>query len=627
MSSGESQHREPVRGRHGFFTLAVSLAVIAAGMPARAHVAGRLDPSFAVGGLLVDDLAGDDDAFDSLAVQPDGGIVLSGSAGLLRLDASGAIDASFTAPGVQGRIVLQPDGRIVVLGRDGLTRLRGDGTLDTGFGQGGLAPLVDAFRAAGSEARALARQPNGKLVVGGVIGNQVALARWDSRGDLDRGFGDDGLVRTPAAPGGSRVEAITPTPENGVMVAGIGRPAPPAAGERFLIARYLADGRLDASFGSGGIVTTDLGGAAWATSLARLADGRVVAGGVDRGAAGDVLIVRYRTDGTLDPSFGRGGVVASDLGEVPDPLASLVLTPAANGTIVAAHVGGGRDACGVTLLRYRADGTLDPGFGSAGIARDDAGSCDVSLALALDAQGRIVTSGVRKGARLQRAIVERRFAGTCGDGVIDPEEDCDGGGCPASCCIADADGDGRCDAVDPCSVPAPVERARLQATRGRGGRVLGGKLRMSGIVTLADSLAASIDPVGQGVRVLIGDTFDVTLPAGGYDSSIRSGWIVDGGSRSSRHSTYRDGSGVPLDGVSRLVLRETTDDGVRSLRLDLRSGEGRWDALVTDDPVTATLVFAPAEAPRRCCGEVTFADAPDLPHCRTRRSGAGISCR
>src|SRR4029450_2041272 len=111
---------------------------------------------------------------------------------------------------------LHPDGVTVWLGPDGRPRLRADGSLDTGFGQGGVAPLVGEFRAAGSEVRALARQPNGKLVIGGVIGNQVALARWDSRGDLDRAFGDDGLVMTPVAAAGSRVGGGTAGADSGV---------------------------------------------------------------------------------------------------------------------------------------------------------------------------------------------------------------------------------------------------------------------------------------------------------------------------------------------------------------------------------------------------------------------------
>ena len=146
-------------------------------------------------------------------------------------------------------------------------------------------------------------------------------------------------------------------------------------------------------------------------------------------------------------------------------------------------------------------------------------------------------------------------------------------------------------------------------------------------MTLADSLGPPPDPAAQGLRLLVGDTLDVTIPAGTYDPATRSGWIAETGSGSSRRWTYRDGTGVAPDGVSRVVLREVAEDGARTLRLDVRAGAGRWDAVVAASPDAATLVFAPDRAPRRQCGEVAFTDRPDTAHCRTRRSGAGISCR
>jgi hypothetical protein len=129
------------------------------------------------------------------------------------------------------------------------------------------------------------------------------------------------------------------------------------------------------------------------------------------------------------------------------------------------------------------------------------------------------------------------------------------------------------------------------------------------------------------LRVLVGDALDVTIPAGSYDPATKSGWLDERGSGSSRRWTYRDGSGAPPDGVTRVVLREVVGDGARTLRLDVRAGAGRWDALIASSPPSATLVFAPDRSPRRQCGEVAFADLPDAAHCRTRRSGAGISCR
>lgn len=626
MSPGEWQHREPVRGRRGFLTLAVFLAALVAGRTAGARTAGSLDPTFGAGGVVVRDLPGAGDAFDAVAVDGDGRVLVSGPGGVTRLDPAGVPDPTFVAGDVRGRLTIQPDGRVVVLGPAGPSRLHADGTSDTGFGQDGTAVLPAAFRSPGAELTAFARQPNGKLVVGGVVGNQFALARWDSRGDLDRGFGADGLVVTPAAPGGSRVEAVVATPDNGLLVAGSGRFDQPVASMRFVVARYLSDGRLDSSFGSGGIVTTDLGGAASATSVVRQADGRVVAGGLDRGLAGDLLLARYRDDGVLDQSFGSGGIVVTDPGGAPDPAAAVALALAPGGAILAARTGGAADACGVVLLRHRPDGSLDPAFGIAGAARDDTGSCDVTLALAFAGDGRIVTAGVRKGSRGRRGLVERRFGGACGDGVRDLGEDCDGPGCASSCCVADGDGDGHCDAVDPCTGPSAVERLRLQASRGRAGRMLGGKLLVSGEVVLPAPADPALDPVAHGFRLVAGNALDVTLPPGAYDSAAKRGWLA-ASAGTSRRWTYRDGSGVPSDGITRVVLREVTNDGVHVIRLAVQSGPGRWEELIAHADMVVTLVLDPDHSPRRQCGALAFGHPPDAPSCRLKRNGAGISCR
>jgi hypothetical protein len=93
----------------------------------------------------------------------------------------------------------------------------------------------------------------------------------------------------------------------------------------------------------------------------------------------------------------------------------------------------------------------------------------------------VFLAAIAAGSCVRRAIVERRFAGTCGDGTRDPGEDCDGSGCPASCCFADADGDGSCDGVDPCAAPSVVEPVRI-----------------SGSMMLAGSADPPLDPVAHG---------------------------------------------------------------------------------------------------------------------------------
>src|SRR5262249_5918900 len=71
-------------------------------------------------------------------------------------------------------------------------------------------------------------------------------------------------------------------------------------------------GSLDPAFGNGGLVTTNLG---WTSDqrvvIAQQADGKTIAAGStpDQNGIADFALVRYQTDGSLDPTFGSGGVV------------------------------------------------------------------------------------------------------------------------------------------------------------------------------------------------------------------------------------------------------------------------------------------------------------------------------
>jgi uncharacterized delta-60 repeat protein len=100
-------------------------------------------------------------------------------------------------------MLIQPDGRIIVaVGLDGprrfgVGRYDVDGTLDPTFGEGGK--VRTRFRA-GSSAQAVARQRDGKIVAAGSAGGDFAVARYMADGTLDQSFGADGRVTTPLGP-------------------------------------------------------------------------------------------------------------------------------------------------------------------------------------------------------------------------------------------------------------------------------------------------------------------------------------------------------------------------------------------------------------------------------------------
>ena len=83
----------------------------------------------------------------------------------------------------------------------------------------------------------------------------------------------------------------------------------------FVVARFDADGSIDATFGSGGSVTTKFDRHAVARALVIRPGGEIVAAGlVDKGSSRDAAMVRYRADGSIDSTFAAGGRMLTDFG-------------------------------------------------------------------------------------------------------------------------------------------------------------------------------------------------------------------------------------------------------------------------------------------------------------------------
>ena len=302
-------------------------------------------------------------------------------------------------------VVIQPDGRIIVAGSAGrgpddglsqfaLARYRHNGRLDRTFGDGGLV-MTDV---AGKDdfIASIALLPDGRIVAGGgtrvedsVDGIDFALARYLPDGALDRTFGGDGRVTTDFVGGHDVVSGIAVQPDGRVVAAGV--TFRPGGADSFGIARYRADGSLDPTFGTGGRVAADLGGdrGAWANALALQPDGRIVVGG---SIAGDFGVARFGPDGSLDPSFGDGGVAVTAFergGQVH------ALSVGDDGRIVAAGRADDPANMNAALVRYRSDGTPDPTFGDGGravLASLQAGEPAYGLLVQPDGRSVIVTA-------------------------------------------------------------------------------------------------------------------------------------------------------------------------------------------------------------------------------------------
>ena len=352
---------------------------------ARYHPDGSLDGSFGSGGKVMTSYGSGHEAISDLVQQRDGKLVAAGYSShgstsdfaLARYNGDGTLDAGFGTGGKvavalgtgaedgANALVLQPDGKLVAAGgvRSGstsvfaLARFNANGTLDTSFGQGGKVTTgIGSAPYAG--ANSLALQPDGKLVVAGFAyggsNTDVVVARYNSTGALDPSFGSGGIVTTAIGPRDDFAYALALQPDGKLVVAGNSWNG---SDYELALARYLSNGALDPSFGSGGTVTTAIGtGSASAEALVVDPDGRLVVAGStnDIGGLEHFALARFSPNGTLDPSFGSGGKLMTAVSSGHDDANALALQR--DGKVVAAgssHKGTG--GFEFALVRYLGD--------------------------------------------------------------------------------------------------------------------------------------------------------------------------------------------------------------------------------------------------------------------------------
>jgi len=398
--------------------LIAAAAALLALVPALALAnAGDLDPSFGTGGRATIDVVNGDFGFGA-ALAPDGKVLIGGdvdfpadrTSGLARLTPGGAPDATFgggtafatvnptvAASDFTENVQLQPDGKILVGGSfdgaTGILRYRTDGLPDTGFSGDGM--VKDSF---GHPQRAggVLLLPNGKLLwfgrgdyPGGVY--DLDLARYNANGSLDATFGAGGLVSHSIRPGTDleQYHVAVLQPDGKILIGGeIERGA---NGLDWTVIRLHPDGSFDKSFDKDGRLATPFSGNDFLYDMVVQPDGKIVAVGVRSGNS-DIVLARYLPDGSLDPTFSGNGKHAISLGGTEIGRA-IVLQP--DGKIV---VAGQTDAAGgdddMVVSRLESDGSLDPSFGVDGTRFVDfTGKDDEAHDLLLQPDGKLVATG------------------------------------------------------------------------------------------------------------------------------------------------------------------------------------------------------------------------------------------
>src|SRR5436190_6456449 len=301
--------------------------------------------------------------------------------------------------------VLLPSAIVGVLLFAGSTSIAADGDLDPAFGVGGV--VMTDFNNSTDIANAVALQTDGKLVVAGTTymnndfsDEDFAIARYNTDGSLDASFGNNGRVTTDFPGLAAVISAVVVQADGKIVVAGGAFPLFTFAGD-FKVARYNPDGSLDTSFGDGGIVTTTFPEGSYAFDVALQPDGKIIAAGTvfvdfNPGDSSDTdfALARYNPDGTPDATFGKGGQVSTDFLGLEDDAFSVLIQP--DGKIVA--IGSANDPAtfyDFAAVRYLSNGTLDTTFGVAGKVHTDFGdqNFDRARSAALQPDGRIVAAG------------------------------------------------------------------------------------------------------------------------------------------------------------------------------------------------------------------------------------------
>lgn len=351
-------------------------------VPGASQPVGLLDPN----GSLVETFAdaGTAAPFDppslisQVAVQPDGKIVVVATVGataeaaVARLMPDGSPDATFDGDGVKvlnlltgaeggASVALQPDGKIVIGGSwefdpaaidsvGTVVRLLPSGALDPGFG---VQPRVVDFPGVAESFSRIAVQPDGRILAASSTATSifstksVGVARLTTGGDPDATFGPEGRrsvdsLQRPLA-------GLEPLPDGGALVAS-------GAG----VVRLLPSGLVDPAFGVAGVAPA---GGVRVSDTALAASGKLLLIG-DDGNGADMRVARLQPGGALDTTFGSGGRVNIDLGGSETARAGALQ---ADGRLLAA----GRRDDAIAVVRLQGDppgAALGPGGTGAGPA-------------------------------------------------------------------------------------------------------------------------------------------------------------------------------------------------------------------------------------------------------------------
>lgn len=374
---------------------------------------GTPDATFGTNGYAITNVSGTGDMGRSVLLLPDGKIILGGSAmagavqsfGLVRYWPSGTVDSTF---GTNGRalaafdgysfaylvsIKRQQDGKIVAAGNTNsntflLMRFTADGVVDSTFGANGR--VVTTFTGKTASGNAMAIQADDKIVVAGNVGADIGVARYTANGALDATFGASGIriVNFDAA-ALETANAVLVQPNGQILVGGATQTGPTG---QFLLLRLTSTGNISTTFGNGGRITLmprQTYNIIYGLTLQ--GDGKIVAVGLAKFTQSAFGIARFSKTGQPDSSFGTNGIVVHQFTTTNEEARDVAVQ--ADGKLVVAGNINDLGSLQAAMVRLKSEGGVDSTFDYDGEVRSGQNNGSFAYSIAIQPDAKIVLGG------------------------------------------------------------------------------------------------------------------------------------------------------------------------------------------------------------------------------------------
>lgn len=418
-----------------------SLFILLLAFPVLAFAqAGMVDQNFGISGYAAPQgFASIDEYGWAVAVRPNGKILVMGNKGsTTQMSAQfmpngspdngyGTVNGFADGASVVGSFgvrdgQLLSNGRFIVvgntLGQGGsqvAVRRLADGTTDTTYGTNGQT--VVAVTAGSDKVFRCTVGANGDLFLTGESpmndGMDLVVTKLDSTGTVDNSFGSSGIAVLGHS-GDDQGQCVLEDDMGRIVVGGMVRDTTVRS---LAVVRFLSDGSLDNSFGSAGLqkVVQTLSGEFSAIAIDDMGNYVLAGRGNYSGGIDSVYVARMDASGTLDPSFGSGGMQALEVGDNGVNVTDMVILPDGK-ILISGHVSRLSTQREFFAMRLDAGGTLDNTFGTGGVTMTGySTTIDVCRGMAIDQQGGIILAGHNDLLSYEGIFLTRLF----NDGTVD----------------------------------------------------------------------------------------------------------------------------------------------------------------------------------------------------------------